>query len=182
MSAGNFSLNFLFQSTPSAWRETRQDRIYYPDAVHFNPLPPHGGRRTDRGENAWLRDFNPLPPHGGRPSSYNQRRTVLLFQSTPSAWRETLMVWRNPSTRRHFNPLPPHGGRPVKYAKNQNREKFQSTPSAWRETLQIFHLPQHLTHFNPLPPHGGRHSFIDSANSRIVISIHSLRMEGDCGL
>ena len=56
-----------FQSTPSAWRET----IGVVETV--TPI--------------W--DFNPLPPHGGR-------RTFLLmlllhrtFQSTPSAWRET---------------------------------------------------------------------------------------------
>ena len=55
------------------------------------------------------------------------------FQSTPSAWRETLL----------------DAGVPENIV-------FQSTPSAWRET----------------PPPGLEFS-------RIEISIHSLRMEGD---
>ena len=34
-----------FQSTPSAWRETRIANIRFFTNSHFNPLPPHGGRR-----------------------------------------------------------------------------------------------------------------------------------------
>ena len=36
-----------FQSTPSAWRETyllQRSRLHL---VHFNPLPPHGGRLNE---------------------------------------------------------------------------------------------------------------------------------------
>ena len=100
--------------------------------------------------------FNPLPPHGGRQVTLHIKDHARLFQSTPSAWRETLHIlqglWRSgfqstPSAWRetkacclcnirriYFNPLPPHGGRRVdaQYA------------SAW------------IVHFNPLPPHGGR--------------------------
>ena len=35
------------------------------------------------------------------------------------------------------------------------------------------------TYFNPLPPHGGRHRHIRNADTVHIISIHSLRMEGD---
>ena len=35
-----------FQSTPSAWRETDIGRNADLRGVHFNPLPPHGGRQT----------------------------------------------------------------------------------------------------------------------------------------
>ena len=79
------------------------------------------------------------------------------FQSTPSAWRETvaevyfcLWLW-------YFNPLPPHGGRLGTQTEKNRSEVFQSTPSAWRETSDMrkcYHC--------------------------IFISIHSLRMEGDC--
>ena len=31
-----------------------------------------------------------LPPHGGRPRLYESIRNPSTFQSTPSAWRETL--------------------------------------------------------------------------------------------
>ena len=124
-----------FQSTPSAWRET----IGVVETV--TPI--------------W--DFNPLPPHGGR-------RTFLLmlllhrtFQSTPSAWRETDRIHdgRNseaisihslrmegdeflhtiPAFCGHFNPLPPHGGRLRCFQNILLMFTFQSTPSAWRETL-----------------------------------------------
>ena len=37
--------NFAFQSTPSAWRETVYHGTgFFQFIVHFNPLPPHGGR------------------------------------------------------------------------------------------------------------------------------------------
>ena len=56
-----------------------------------------------------------------------------------------------------FNPLPPHGGRPPR-------------------------VPAFFTFFqdfNPLPPHGGRHGFKMKKHLEPLISIHSLRMEGD---
>ena len=34
-----------------------------------------------------------------------------VFQSTPSAWRETAHYSTAPESVRDFNPLPPHGGR-----------------------------------------------------------------------
>ena len=103
-----------------------------------------------------------------------------IFQSTPSAWRETKRYFvalfalcisihslrmegdpffhlYPPSSQEYFNPLPPHGGRPVVSSPNTPYIfSFQSTPSAWRETWNFFYLIHN-----------------------IVISIHSLRMEGD---
>ena len=58
---------------------------------YFNPLPPHGGRpviSSFKFSVFW--DFNPLPPHGGRPDKKKLDGMDLTFQSTPSAWRETL--------------------------------------------------------------------------------------------
>ena len=78
----------------------------------FNPLPPHGGRlqvmaveyithaisihslrMEGDSEQPVSRlcfpHFNPLPPHGGRPGSGRRIIMAILFQSTPSAWRET---------------------------------------------------------------------------------------------
>ena len=79
-----------FQSTPSTRRETfGSSGKYVPGKIsihslhtegdtgvseqfgilqHFNPLPPHGGRRQcicNCCEKIY--HFNPLPPHGGRP-------------------------------------------------------------------------------------------------------------------
>ncbi len=147
-----------FQSTPSAWRETRLYLRLEVFFSYFNPLPPHGGRRTQRRAEASGRaisihslrmegdkpvipsslrqmNFNPLPPHGGRPLLLGGFLKHFAFQSTPSAWRET--NWK------------------LRYSRT---DQFQSTPSAWRETLRPQKQKKCLTNFNPLPPHGGRHA------------------------
>ena len=64
---GRVSGKIAFQSTPSAWRETRPHTISVAQYCYFNPLPPHGGRPAKDG--GYSADF--------------------AFQSTPSAWRET---------------------------------------------------------------------------------------------
>ena len=152
----NILLMFTFQSTPSAWRETQDSNRNARDELYFNPLPPHGGRHVIC--LFWIirRHFNPLPPHGGRLSGTFTPRTDSLFQSTPSAWRETDVSAHHQVMRRHFNPLPPHGGR--------------------RCTDRSL---DRLSYFNPLPPHGGRQISDCSKSSTSIISIHSLRMEGD---
>ena len=86
----------------------------------------------------------------------NDGRQRILFQSTPSVWRETAAadLWRRSATdfnplppcggRRKraaraayiadFNPLPPCGGRPNVIVSDLLDAVFQSTPSVWRET------------------------------------------------
>ena len=78
------------------------------------------------------------------------------FQSTPSAWRETVSLLffsvcvpisihslRMEGDQifhsvynivQDFNPLPPHGGRRRCSKSATSSSRFQSTPSAWRET------------------------------------------------
>ena len=56
---------------------------------------------------------------------------------------------------------------------------FQSTPSAWRETACSCCFSESVSHFNPLPPHGGRLPQSHPLKRSLLISIHSLRMEGD---
>ena len=109
-----FWMEKVFQSTPSAWRETLFPEVRKGQCSHFNPLPPHGGRHHFRRSHV----------------------LTLSFQSTPSAWRET----RPPSRSIFSDPV------------------FQSTPSAWRETIENSSSYTSVFHFNPLPPHGGRHS------------------------
>ena len=146
-----------FQSTPSAWRETRhalQGRVKLCISIHSLRMEgdslsissvsavstfqstPSAWRETDANTFAERSEthFNPLPPHGGRPINCNQQRLQ----------------------GKHFNPLPPHGGRPLIQLATQLKEEFQSTPSAWRETQR--RRNQH---------------------KKLQISIHSLRMEGD---
>ena len=124
---------------------------------YFNPLPPHGGRHC--GTFLFLFCFNisihslrmegdvkkhlfqghelDISIHSLRMEGDFQHVTQLrqyrIFQSTPSAWRETIpsaSAWRTASISIHslrmegdhylafmilltkyFNPLPPHGGR-----------------------------------------------------------------------
>ena len=79
------------------------------------------------------------------------------FQSTPSAWRETC--------RRH-------GG--------LDKVEFQSTPSAWRETIRRCNRIQ--PGIFQSTPSAWRETTTDYRRCRYnVISIHSLRMEGDDG-
>ena len=190
-----------FQSTPSAWRETSErvgsechrvisihslrmegdildiaEAVQEDISIHSLRMEGDGLIRElssridisihslrmegDLDENGHMfidRNFNPLPPHGGRLyTSFNSMLT-LSFQSTPSAWRETVSAERRTAefvisihslrmegddsineiveSIDNFNPLPPHGGRhgDVKYTVSS------------------------LSYFNPLPPHGGRH-------------------------
>ena len=59
---------------------------------HFNPLPPHGGRRSKFGK--CIRGFD-ISIHSLRmEGDFIQRATQLVYKN--------------------FNPLPPHGGRRVR--------------------------------------------------------------------
>ena len=103
----------LFQSTPSAWRETTAFQKF----LDFVFISIHSLRMEGDLHLAFMilltKYFNPLPPHGGRPrNGPGCTRAENTFQSTPSAWRET-------------------------YRKDgilTVEDVFQSTPSAWRET------------------------------------------------
>ena len=78
-----------------------------------------------------------------------------IFQSTPSAWRETQVRQR--------------GGL---------HPKFQSTPSAWRETCHFYHsfLIFYIS-IHSLRMEGDLKE--EKEQRKQLISIHSLRMEGD---
>ena len=125
------------------------------------------------------RHFNPLPPHGGRLTRSSFCAIIIRFQSTPSAWRETckyIAVRRYGSISIHS--LRMEGDPCYGYCKFAVGT-FQSTPSAWRETAGFRCFQGGKTYFNPLPPHGGRLKKVVSGDPVNVISIHSLRMEGD---
>ncbi len=178
-------------------------KLLPPEVAHFNPLPPHGGRRSCQvihgGDNV---NFNPLPPHGGRPlSAALTSKSMRAFQSTPSAWRETdaskigstvVIIsihslrmegdtsWRTRSCFiRDFNPLPPHGGRRPPSAARCSAGSFQSTPSAWRETCKEIREALPKNTFQSTPSAWRETEAFECADSEAFISIHSLRMEGD---
>ena len=101
------------------------------------------------------------------------------FQSTPSAWRETCLQ-ATPRPCQAFQSTPSAWRETCGIALMMPINKlFQSTPSAWRETIPRWELDTISRNFNPLPPHGGRHIIIGAFFRYRLISIHSLRMEGD---
>ena len=125
--------------------------------LHFNPLPPCGGRLAP----VFLRH-----PKGGfqsTPSVWRETTVchpwvfpIFRFQSTPSVWRETKYIDKIKRGGSDFNPLPPCGGRRRHRQADRRRGQFQSTPSVWRETPLLKSTSIGTSDFNPLPPCGGR--------------------------
>ncbi len=80
-----------FQSTPSAWRETARSALPPPASDHFNPLPPHGGRHDVYIATVYAVSIS---IHSLRMEGDHFDFLAVLFhkafQSTPSAWRETI--------------------------------------------------------------------------------------------
>ena len=146
---------------------------------HFNPRPPWGGRQaliiciTKQRNN-----FNPRPPWGGRLTNLFINAIILLFQSTPSVGRATIID-------SFFICL----------------KIFQSTPSVGRATRYRKIIKAHISisihalrgegdlfgdsvifadpNFNPRPPWGGRQHGDNGGADLSEISIHALRGEGD---
>ena len=175
-------------------------RHRFPAMCHFNPLPPHGGRRRHDTADAAVGDFNPLPPHGGRQIPKVNIDRALNFNPLPPHGGRRISSSLT-SYSGHFNPLPPHGGRPA--AQLHGTTYLNISIHSLRmegDTGQIM-TSKSPNHFNPLPPHGGRpcltsveipegtfqstpSAWRETRNcekNRIFrnISIHSLRMEGD---
>ncbi len=124
--------------------------------IHFNPLPPWGGRQPPAVRTGMLRIFQSTPSVGRETMRWTVCRSRKRFQSTPSVGRETqnhryffaiacisIHSLRGEGDSEleldvlsfsNFNPLPPWGGR------------LQET--CIRRTC--------FSDFNPLPPWGGR--------------------------
>ena len=144
----------------------------------FYPRPPRGGRQESSHTRILLENFYPRPPRGGRPASRfwpyhdshisihalreegddsrdSTNKTAILFLSTPSARRATIMA--------------------VIYA---TLIVFLSTPSARRATCAAFPCPTPTT-FLSTPSARRATQFPESRCPPIRISIHALREEGD---
>ena len=123
---------------------------------HFNPLPPCGGRLICPCCEDIASDFNPLPPCGGRlrPHVITSPARLYFNPLPPCGGRPSVLMLSPPPL--NFNPLPPCGGRHRCLEVTYNATTFQSTPSVWRETWDF-----------------------TFAQYREIISIHSLRVEGD---
>ena len=155
MCLGNLDLGFLFQSTPSVWRETKAADPRLPGcAISIHSLRVEGD--TLGAVCLTLIAFQSTPSVWRETFCFCSEYTPKRFQSTPSVWRETGQVdYTSPIQhisihslrvegdggkrwtkygKDHFNPLPPCGGR--------------QPPNGISGQINL--------HFNPLPPCGGR--------------------------
>ena len=102
-----------------------------------------------------------------------------IFQSTPSAWRETQL---QALCVGHFgisiHSLRMEGDKGT-LCRHRSLHGFQSTPSAWRETRHIKARSQLYTAFQSTPSAWRETRFTSIFRTVFCISIHSLRMEGD---
>ena len=101
----HLDMSVIFQSTPSAWRETHAIvRVDAPNYISIHSLRMEGDCRSPIAALRILH-FNPLPPHGGRLCDLVLFSPLYIsFQSTPSAWRET----RSPVLSLDLDPISIH--------------------------------------------------------------------------
>ena len=131
-----------FQSTPSAWRETsyHEDEHITPE-ISIHSLRMEGDICQKRGVYSWQISIHSLRMEGDLRFRCNLQVDV-VFQSTPSAWRETM----NNLLSRSFRRISIHSLRMEGDNHNmisvQRYAIFQSTPSAWRETLTSVEIPE----------------------------------------
>ena len=129
-----FNARFTFQSTPSAWRETACCPAAFLHYRYFNPLPPHGGRQSP-----------------GRIDSQHDNISIHSLRMEGDVRRQFALLLSDIS----IHSLRMEGDFILDWKKS------------------------HLRNFNPLPPHGGRQPLVSVGLDCNGISIHSLRMEGD---
>ena len=124
---------------------------------YFYPRPPGGGRPFQLSTGLPQKHFYPRPPGGGRRAPFFALCSICRFLSTPSGWR---------ATRTHKI--------------TEHHTVFLSTPSGWRATHSIYQDMLKLRYFYPRPPGGGRQVDALTDEFASAISIHALRVEGDC--
>ena len=67
-----------------------QKNYFFESVISIHSLRMEGDWRPTKSHKPQVH-FNPLPPHGGRPNTIMNEFIKELFQSTPSAWRETFL-------------------------------------------------------------------------------------------
>ena len=144
----------------------------------FNPLPPCGGRQAEMPKaSATFFYFNPLPPCGGRLPAGMMAGNASYFNPLPPCGGRRKRAARAAYIA-DFNPLPPCGGRQRTLAQNPTRKRFQSTPSVWRETTYRGNIGDE-SRFQSTPSVWRETNTIHYIDPQSLISIHSLRVEGD---
>ena len=145
-----------FQSTPSAWRETSLYFLFVGvDNISIHSLRMEG----DIVPIISLAILVVISIHSLRMEGDIPIISITIshggFQSTPSAWRETLLIFTTYGAPA-FQSTPSAWRETDDVSAAPPSAAFQSTPSAWRETLILVRASEDQVNFNPLPPHGGR--------------------------
>ena len=123
----------LFQSTPSAWRETRRDSpVRQAPGISIHSLRMEGDTPYSRTVRR-PPHFNPLPPHGGRLAAY---------------------LYMDKENRISIHSLRMEGDVQPPEPKTNGGISIHSLRMEGDEKRLCHHSPQ--PNFNPLPPHGGR--------------------------
>ena len=147
--------------------------------TYFNPLPPRGGRlrkkvKQYRAEVISIHSLRVEGDHDNLVTLPNydisihslrvegdfnhavQNCCYLIFQSTPSAWRETFCRPILAATNFYFNPLPPRGGRRIPFLINDRAISISIHSLRVEGDTLTASRPRKGENFNPLPPRGGR--------------------------
>ena len=171
---------YTFLSTPSGWRATTICAVRSAREANFYPRPPGGGRpnRTKPQLTHLLISIHALRVEGDLNKSVAASSQSISIHAlrvegdlyggaqivaTDRISIHALRVEGDPATERKktaafdFYPRPPGGGRLAKHLSFASGSSFLSTPSGWRATSKA---PEFCI--------------------RIIISIHALRVEGDC--
>ena len=147
-----------FQSTPSLRRATKDVFIASRGkvvSIHALLAESDRPRASLRGD---CRGFNPRPPCGERPDKLSTEFTTLLFQSTPSLRRATVLVPQAKVSFPGFNPRPPCGERPQPRGQTSNPVPVSIHALLAESDVYSLGRLSGLPGFNPRPPCGERHS------------------------
>ncbi len=193
----------IFQPTPPAQGATRPPPRVENVLNHFNPRPPHRGRRIDCHSADNGGDISTHAPRtGGDKTSPPGRKCFEPFQPTPPAQGATSMGGALLNAVKDFNPRPPRRGRQEQkqiYLSTilisthapraggdvagckleMSKKRFQPTPPAQGATRETPQRTLAMSYFNPRPPRRGRLDVGDLRKRPIDISTHAPRAGGD---
>ena len=192
---------YFYPRPPGGGRQLEDCRKHLVD--YFYPRPPGGGRlHTHCSRKYRVRHFYPRPPGGGRLKlvEYNVIDvTISIHALRVEGDKVSNTIGSDPSISIHAlrvegdateaankaeQAISIHAlrveGDNHRLADLEDIERFLSTPSGWRATRKIRCLSFGMIYFYPRPPGGGRQVDALTDEFASAISIHALRVEGDC--
>ena len=108
-----------------------------------------------------------------------QLNNNILFQSTPSVGRTTVLTSKIMNIQSDFNPRPPWGGRHFKAGEVKKMNEISIHALRGEDDVSSPVVAPSKKNFNPRPPWGGRLLNLFPPIRYTGISIHALRGEDD---